>query len=147
MIKTTLARQANQTINALIASIRTCPDGLLFGILPETGRTLADRAAHAIEPIVHELGAEDDSRLTENAWPLRGTFTKDNLIDCAAHIAQVTIPEYLAHNDMDEADGMPQFFVSKLDRVMKVLRHLAHHTGELNWILRQNNVEPGPFIG
>jgi len=147
MIKKTVTRQANQTMKSLISSIRNCPDDLLFTKLPETQRTLASIAAHAIEPIVDALGAEGDAHLIANGWPLRGTFTKAELVNCATHIMQVTIPEYIKHNEMDEADDMPQYFVSKLDRVMKVLRNLAHHTGEVNWVLRRNNVEPGPFIG
>jgi len=147
MIKKTLTRQANQAIKSLIASIRNCPDDLLFRTLPDTQRTLAGVAAHAIRPIVETLGTEDDSRLAESGWPLRGTFTKANLVDCATHIMKVTIPNYLERNDMTEADEMPQYFVSKLDRVMKVLRNLAHHTGEIAWVLRQNNIERGPFMG
>jgi len=53
---------------------------------------------------------------------------------------------FIETSDLASPDQQPEYFVSKLDRVMKILRHVAHHTGETGCLLRAMGIDEGKFI-
>ncbi len=69
--------------------------------------------------------------------------------ECIAYLEScrddLVIP-FIESSDLGSPDEQPQYFVSKLDRVMKILRHVAHHTGEIGCLLRAMGIDGGKFI-
>lgn len=146
LISKTILRQAEQVMQTFTGSLHHCPDKLFFMTLPETEHSIVDIAIHALTPLVRDLGAGNDPEIIANGWPHSEEMTRQKLTACANYLISATIPAYLAQNNLADEDEAPQFFVSKLDRVMKSLRHLAQHTGEINWILRQHDIQRGSFL-
>ncbi len=133
-------------MNTFLRTINNCPDDVFCETLEHDERTLQDLVIHSVQPIIDALGFAADPFLVEQGWPLTERFTKKLFIDCSVHLTKVLLPDYLSKNEMVDQDDEPQYFISKLDRVMKVVRHLVHHTGEIDRIFRQKNIEREVFV-
>jgi hypothetical protein len=137
MLRRTLKRQAQQVLKTLRVSLANCPEN---AITFEPGG-LGELAMHALGSVEEHFAA--DGLGAKWSSPVQ---SKEELLAYLDDARDMLLVPFVEEADLLDEDVEPQFFISKLDRVMKTTRHLAHHTGEIARILKSKGIEPGPFI-
>ena len=132
MIRQTVTRQANQVFSTFLQAVEHCPEEE-FQLGAEHWQTsIGDVAMHAAGSVEHAFHTA--------AFQAKWTEPVSSKAECIAYIAScqedLLLP-YIQSESLSHPDPHPEYFVSRLDRVMKTLRHLAHHTGEINLLLSQ----------
>jgi hypothetical protein len=137
VLRRTVVRQAQQVYNALRKSLENCP---------ETDMAFADGGLGKLA--MHALGSVEACFATpqfQQKWS-KPVGTKQELLAYLDDTRQMLLLPFIENQDLLAADAQPQYFISKLDRALKILRHLAHHTGEINAALKAKGIETGPFV-
>ena len=138
----TLIRQSNQIFATLEASVGHCPEETLWVEKEGNMGSIGMIAIHAIEPMIQMLSSDD----VERADQLRHDKDKSELLQAMGWLREEIVPAYITSGDLAEPDEFPQYFISRLDRLMKFMRHVAQHTGEINQQLRDLGIPRGKFI-
>lgn len=142
MIPQTLARQVSQVFGTLIESVKRCPDpafGLTAGELHDSIGRIAMHVGDSIENTFMTDGFREKWR-----HPVKGRM---ECIEYLESCRDDLLMPFIEGSDLGSSDEQPEYFISKLDRVMKILRHIAHHTGEIGCLLREMGIQEAPFIG
>ena len=137
MLAKTLHRQAQQIFKTLRISLENCPENEMSF---EPGG-LGALAMHALGSVEHHFATDEFKAKWD--WPV---VSKEELLSYLADAREMLLLPYIQTQDLLSDDEWPQFFICKLDRVLKITRHLAHHTGEINAALKANGHDVGPFI-
>ncbi len=141
MITKTLMRQTKQIFGTLLKSLALCP-GEDFGLDARGAHDSIGRIAAHIGSSIEGAFLTDEFRSRWNS----PVSTRDECIEYLASCRDDLLIPFIASEKMEEADPEPAYFVSKLDRVMKILRHVAHHTGEISSLLRVKGMEGASFV-
>lgn len=141
MIVDTLKRQTKQIFVTLLASIEKCPEGNL-GL---NATTLHD----SIGKIAMHIGGSIEGTFMTAAFREKWDTPVQTKQECIAYLEScrddLLLP-FIQNEDLATTDAQPEYFISKLDRVMKILRHIAHHSGEIGCHLRQMGFDEANFI-
>lgn len=151
MLNETMTKQTHQAFNTLRTAIENCPDGL-WREGSGSYLVIARLAFHALEAIDYHLddhpdqyewgkyGLDWEGSDAANLWDRTRTLAYlDEMLAKAR--AFVDAPAGLLSEDLT-----PRYFLSRLDHLCYVLRHLAQHTGEINALLRQANAPVGNWL-
>lgn len=141
MLRKTIARQCEQVFECLLGSLQNCPEAS-FG-LHETGET------KSIGRIAMHIGASIENAFMTPEFRQRWNTpvsSKNECIDYLRSCKVDLIQKYVESNELLEPDPEPQYFISKLDRAMKMLRHVSHHTGEIAGALDRLGLQAGKFV-
>lgn len=141
MLTRTATRQANQVFATLIQSVKNCPESILGLHAVDLHASVGCLAMHIGSSLE---GAFDNPQFREK-WS-SPVSSKEQCLAYLADCRDLLMLDFIANNDLATPDAQPEYFVSKLDRVMKLLRHVAHHTGEMDRFLRDNGVQVGRFV-
>ena len=141
-ISETLIRQTNQLFATLEGSIEHCPEEHLWVEKEGNLGSVGGITIHAISPMIEMLESGDVDRPRR----LLEARSKSDLLETLRWLREEVLPDYVRSGDLSEPDELPQFFISRLDRLMKFMRHVAQHTGEINQQLRDLGVPRGKFI-
>lgn len=140
MLTQTMVRQATQVFSTLIEAVTNCPERQF----PAAGDWYTSIAGIAM----HSAGSVEDT-FQDNEFQAKWSTPVSSKSECIAYIEScrddLLLP-YIQSQDLLQQDAQPEYFISKLDRVMKILRHIAQHTGEINRLLRQADLPRGRFI-
>ena len=137
MLAKTLCRQVQQIFKTLRVGLENCPENEMSF---EPGG-LGALAIHALSSVechfaTDEFKAKWDSPVASKQAILR--YLND--------AREMLLLPYIQTQPLLSDDEWPQYFICKLDRVLKITRHLAHHTGEINAALKSNGHDVGPFV-
>jgi len=140
MLTKTLVLQITQVFSTFIEAITNCPKDQF----PVSGAWYTSIAGIAM----HSAGSVKDT-FQDNEFQAKWSTPVSSRSECIAYIEScrddLMLP-YIESQDLLQRDAQPEYFISKLDRVMKILRHIAQHTGEINRLLRQADLPRGRFI-
>ena len=140
MLTQTLVRQTTQVFSTFIEAVNNCPEDQ-FPFSDDWYTSIAGIAMHSAVS-VKDTFQNDEFQAKWSAT----VFSKS---ECIAYIKScrdgLMLP-FIKSQDLLQRDPQPEYFISKLDRVMKILRHIAQHTGEINRLLRQDDLPRGRFI-
>jgi uncharacterized damage-inducible protein DinB len=150
MLNETMTKQARQAFNTLRTAIQNCPDDL-WREGSGSYLVIARLAFHALEAIDYHLDANpkeyewgkygldwegsDAAQLWDRSRTLQ--YLEEML---AKALAFVDDPAGLLSEDV-----VTQHFISRMDHLCYVLRHLTQHTGEINALLRQGDAQVGSW--
>lgn len=141
MLSKTIHRQTNQIFKCLLRGLEHAPESEFQLPSDDQHASVGSMAMHIGGSIENDLGtAEFYARWREPV------STKSKCIAYLQSCRDDLFKRFIDENDLLTADEQPEFFASKLDRVLKLLRHVAHHTGEINARLRECNIPRGPFV-
>jgi hypothetical protein len=141
MIVKTIERQANQVFRTLLGSVELCPDDD-FSLNSDTQHGSVGRIAMHVGSSIESAFLTEEFRSKWNA----PVASKEECVKYLASCRDDLLLPFVRTEALLEADAQPKYFVSKLDRVMKILRHIAHHTGEIGCLLRSKGLEGARFI-
>ena len=141
MLRKTLHRQTRQIFKGLIQGLENAPD---------TEFALPARDQHAsVGAMAMHIGGSIENAFATQAFQARWNTPVSSKRECIAFLEScrdALLARFIDDNDLLDPDPHPEYFVSKLDRVLKLLRHAAHHTGEINARLRALNIPRGSFV-
>lgn len=141
MLKQTLKRQTNQAFRTLTQALTNAPDSEFAFPTDDWAASIGGIAMHIASSIDSTFPSD---KLFEK-WN-RPVSCKQECIDYINDCkAQVMIP-YIESTDLLDTDSQPEYFISKLDRLLKIIRHIAQHTGTINNRLKAMGLQPGNFI-
>jgi uncharacterized damage-inducible protein DinB len=141
MLQKTMTKQTRQAFKTLRAAIQNCPDEL-WRAGEGSYLVVARLAFHILEAIDYHLdvapdeyewgkyGLDWEGSDAADLWDRAETLTYLDAMQAKA-LAFVEEPAGLLSND-----AAPRWFLSRLDHLCYVLRHMAQHTGEINALLR-----------
>jgi hypothetical protein len=146
-----MSKQTRQAFKTLQTAIERCPD-TRWREGSGNYLVIARLAFHALEAVDYHLdphperyewgkyGIDWEGSSAAQLWGRRRTldYLEEMLLKALAFVDD---PSGLLSED-----GAPQHFVSRLDHLCYVLRHLAQHTGEINCLLRQGDAPVGNWL-
>ena len=155
--KQTVWQQYGAAIDMLENAIRACPESLwredtrpvqyqfwylVYHTLFFIDFDLAESKASFALPAGHQMTELDP----DGAYPER-VYTQAEMLEylahdrekCRATIAAMTDELAARHNDL-----RPELALSEL--LLYSMRHVQHHTAQLQWLLRQAGVEPPRWV-
>ncbi|MDA3960770.1 MAG: hypothetical protein PF961_08265 [Planctomycetota bacterium] len=141
MLKKTINRQVNQIFKTLLTALHNAPDS-------EFHYPVEDFHACVGGMAMHIAGSIEGAFATE-AWYAKWSTpvsSKPACIACLEACKDDLLKPFIENAELLTADEQPEYFISKLDRVLKILRHVCHHTGELNTRLNAIAALPGSFV-
>lgn len=142
MITKTVRRQASQVFATLIESVKKCPES-------DFGLEGAGDSHESIGRIAMHIGGSIENAFTTASFKEKWNTPVHGQAECIAYLEScrddLMVP-FIEADDLASPDEQPEYFVSRLDRVMKLLRHVAHHTGEMGCLLRAMGIDEGRFI-
>ncbi len=141
MIAETLDRQTKQVFKTLLESIELCPR--------DDFRLDADSLHESIGRIAMHIGGSIENTFLTDAFRAKWNSPVASQDECVRYIASCRddlILPFVQKEDLAGPDEQPEYFISKMDRVMKILRHIAHHTGEIVGVLRAKGISGVSFI-
>ena len=139
MLQKTLLRQTNQIFKTLLDALENSPEEEFV----RSGEHVS------IGKIAMHIAGSIDSTFPSDRLLEKWQTPVSNKSECMQYIrdCKVLVMEpYIQDTELLAADEYPQFFISKLDRVLKIARHIAQHTGEINVRLSALGCEKGRFI-
>ena len=141
MLNKTIHRQTDQVFRCLLEGLEHAPEAEFQ--LP------SDDQHAAIGSMAMHIGGSIEHSLATPEFSAKWSKPVSNKSQCIAYVEDCKdelLKRFIDENDLLSADDQPEFFKSKLDRVLKLLRHVAHHTGEIDTRLRVLGVPCGPFV-
>ncbi len=149
-MKDNLKRIAAQSFATLRQSIQNCPDAVWRDGLTDylTPCRLAFHSLQAMEAALWPSPDEYDWDMHGINWggtPVGEMWGAERTLEYLDDVL-ARLVEFVDTHDMSAPDSQPMYFINTADRPMKVLRHLAHHTGELHAVLKVKGVPVGKFI-
>jgi hypothetical protein len=150
MLNETMTKQTRQAFTTLRTAIQHCPDAL-WREGSGSYLVIARLAFHALEAIDYHLDAHPD----QYEWGKYGLdwegsdaaqlWARSRTLDYLEAMLSKTLAFVDHPAGLLSEDVAPHYFVSRLDHLCYVLRHLAQHTGEINALLRQSNTRVGDW--
>lgn len=141
MLNKTLLRQSNQAFKTLLDALSNAPEGEFD--------SSSGSYEHSIGKVAMHIAGSIDSTFPPGTLFDKWNAPVSNKEECIAYIHDcktIVLDPYIESTGLLVEDEAPQFFVSKLDRVMKIMRHIAQHTGEINSRLSTLGLKKGRFI-
>ena len=141
MLKETLHRQTRQVFKCLLQGLEHTPDA-------EFALPANDQHASVGSMAMH-IGSSIENAFGTDAFSARWSTPVASRSQCIAYLESCRddlLKAFIESNDLLTPDPQPEYFVSRLDRVLKILRHVAHHTGEINTRLRMLDIPRGRFV-
>lgn len=141
MLKETLVRQINQIFRTLKQSLMNAPKTEFDLPTKKWDASIGGIAMHIASSIDSTFPSEELAK----KWPSPVSSKEDciqYLLDCKT---RVMIP-YIEKEELLEADEAKMYFISRLDRVLKITRHISQHTGEIIRMLKSMGLEGGNFM-